>query len=212
MSNTRLNWKVGGEAGYGIMTVGEIFSRAFVRGGYYVVAHTEYPSLIRGGHNTFQVRIDDTLIRAPIRPIDVLVALNAKTVDLHLDEVVPSGIIVHDSKSFKAAQRRNDVTWCDVPLAQLVKDLNLPKVTLNMAAMGASVALIGYDLNVLNDVIRDFFKDKGHEIAEQNTTAAAAGHTYVTQNYPEAYKGGMPPIAKAGRMTLSGNDAICMGA
>ncbi|MGZ4908357.1 MAG: 2-oxoacid:acceptor oxidoreductase subunit alpha, partial [Halobacteriota archaeon] len=86
------------------------------------------------------------------------------------------------------------------------------KVTLNMAAMGASVALIGYDLNVLNDVIRDFFKDKGHEIAEQNTTAAAAGHTYVTQNYPEAYKGGMPPIAKAGRMTLSGNDAICMGA
>ncbi|MGZ4904778.1 MAG: 2-oxoacid:acceptor oxidoreductase subunit alpha, partial [Halobacteriota archaeon] len=171
-----------------------------------------YPSLIRGGHNTFQVRIDDTLIRAPIRPIDVLVALNAKTVDLHLDEVVPGGIIVHDSKSFKAAQRRNDVTWCDVPLAQLVKDLNLPKVTLNMAAMGASVALIGYDLNVLNDVIRDFFKDKGHEIAEQNTTAAAAGHTYVTQNYPEAYKGGMPPIAKAGRMTLSGNDAICMGA
>ncbi len=212
MSNTQLNWKVGGEAGYGIMTVGEILSRAFVRGGYFVVSHTEYPSLIRGGHNTFQVRIDKTLIRAPIRPIDVLVALNAKTVDLHLDEVVPGGIVVHDSKSFKAAQQRDDVTWCDVPLAQLVKDLHLPKVTLNMAAMGASVALIGYELNVLNNVIRDFFKDKEHDIAEQNVTAATAGHTYVTQNYPEVYKGGMPPVGKPGRMTLTGNDAICMGA
>ncbi|MDD1721122.1 MAG: 2-oxoacid:acceptor oxidoreductase subunit alpha [Euryarchaeota archaeon] len=212
MRNTRLNWKVGGEAGYGIMTVGEIFSRAFVRGGYFVVAHTEYPSLIRGGHNTFQVRIDDTLIRAPIRPIDILVALNAKTVDLHLDEVVPGGIVVHDSKSFQAAKRRSDVTWCDVPLAQLVKDLHLPKVTLNMAAMGASVALIGYDLEVLNDVIHDFFEDKGQEIVEQNVTAASAGHAYVAKTYPNVYKGGMPRMAKTDRITLTGNDAICMGA
>ncbi len=159
MSNTRLNWLVGGEAGYGIMTVGEIFSRAFVRGGYYVVAHTEYPSLIRGGHNLFQVRIDNTVIRAPIRPIDMLVALNAETVGLHLDRVVPGGIVVFDSKSFERAQKRGDVTWRDVPLAQLTKDLHLPKVTLNMVAMGASVALIGYDLEVLNGVIRDFFKD-----------------------------------------------------
>ncbi|MGZ4903341.1 MAG: 2-oxoacid:acceptor oxidoreductase subunit alpha [Halobacteriota archaeon] len=212
MSNTRLNWKIGGEAGYGIMTVGEIFSRAFVRGGYFVVAHTEYPSLIRGGHNTFQVRIDDTLIRAPIRPIDVLVALNAQTVDLHLDKLVPGGVVVHDSKSFKAAQGRSDVMWCDVPLAQLVKDLHLPKVTLNMAAMGASVALIGYDLELLNEVIRDFFEDKGQEIVAQNVSAATAGYEYATQAYPDAYKGGMPRIANTDKMTLTGNDAICMGA
>lgn len=212
MSNTRLNWLVGGEAGYGIMTVGEIFSRAFVRGGYYVVAHTEYPSLIRGGHNLFQVRIDDLQIRAPIRPIDMLVALNAETVDLHLDRLVPGGIVIHDSQSFKAAQQRDDVTWCDVPLAQLIKDLKLPKVTLNMASMGASVALIGYDLDVLNGVIRDIFADKSHEIAEQNVTAATAGHTYVTEHYPQLYKGGMPPVRETDRMTLTGNDAICMGA
>src|SRR5665811_1205265 len=66
MNNSRLNWKIGGEAGYGILTVGEIFSKTFVKGGYHVVAHPEYPSLIRGGHNTFQLRIDAQRVRAPI--------------------------------------------------------------------------------------------------------------------------------------------------
>jgi Pyruvate/2-oxoacid:ferredoxin oxidoreductase gamma subunit len=32
MSINRLNWKIGGEAGYGIMTVGEIFSKVFIKG------------------------------------------------------------------------------------------------------------------------------------------------------------------------------------
>ena len=135
MSNSRLNWKIGGEAGYGIMTVGEIFSKAFIKGGYYVVAHTEYPSLIRGGHNTFQVRIDAQRIRAPIQPVDVLVALNAETVELDLNDLVPGGVLstmrraptlhrrvktsydlvpggvlLYDAKSSNVAPTREDIT------------------------------------------------------------------------------------------------------
>src|SRR5659263_280435 len=115
MNNSRLNWKIGGEAGYGILTVGEIFSKTFVKGGYHVVAHPEYPSLIRGGHNTFQLRIDSQRVRAPILPVDVLVALNAETIVMDLNDVVPGGVLLNDAKSFNVAPQRGDVALCDVP-------------------------------------------------------------------------------------------------
>ena len=212
MSNSRLNWKIGGEAGYGIMTVGEIFSKAFIKGGYCVVAHTEYPSLIRGGHNTFQVRIDAQRIRAPIQPVDILVALNAETVELDLNDLVPGGVLLYDAQSSNVAPTREDIILCEVPLLQLVTDLQLPKVAVNVAAMGASVGLIGYELTLLNAAIQDAFGGKGEKIVEQNVSAARAGYDYVTRAYPEPYKGGLAPIQGPRRMTLTGNDAICMGA
>lgn len=183
MSNSQLNWKIGGEAGYGIMTVGEIFSKAFIKGGYYVVAHTEYPSLIRGGHNTFQIRIDARQIRAPIQPVDVLVALNAETIELDLDDLIPGGLLVYDAANSKVAPAREDITRCDVPLTKLMADLHLPKVAINMAAMGASIGLIGYELALLNAAIEDAFGDKGEKIVEQNVGAAKAGYEYVTRTY-----------------------------
>jgi len=212
MSNSRLNWKVGGEAGYGIMTVGEIFSKAFIKGGYYVVAHTEYPSLIRGGHNTFQIRIDAQCIRAPIQPVDILVALNAETIELDLNDLVPGGVLLYDAQSSNVAPTREDITLCDVPLLQLVTDLHLPKVAVNVAAMGASIGLIGYELTLMNAAIQDAFGGKGEKIVEQNVSAAQAGYDYVTRAYPEPYKGGLVPTQGPRRMTLTGNDAICMGA
>ncbi len=212
MNNSRLNWKIGGEAGYGILTVGEIFSKAFVKGGYHVVAHPEYPSLIRGGHNTFQVRIDAQRVRAPIQPVDILVALNAETVELDVNDLVQGGVLLFDGKSFSVTSPREDVTLCDVPLTQLVTDLQLPKVAINVAAMGASVALIGYELSLLNAAINDTFGDKGERIVEQNVIAAKAGYDYVSRAYPEPYKGGLKPLKGPRRMTLTGNDAICMGA
>jgi 2-oxoglutarate/2-oxoacid ferredoxin oxidoreductase subunit alpha len=212
MSNTQLNWKIGGEAGYGILTVGEIFSKTFVKGGYHVVAHPEYPSLIRGGHNTFQLRIDAQRVRAPIQPVDVLVALNAETIELDLNDVIPGGVLLYDAKSFNVEPPRADIVLCDAPLTQLVTDLHLPKVATNVAAMGASVALIGYELTLLNAAINDTFGDKGEKIVEQNVIAAKAGYDYVKRIYPKPYKGGLRPVKGPDRMTLTGNDAICMGA
>jgi 2-oxoglutarate ferredoxin oxidoreductase subunit alpha len=49
-------WKIGGEAGYGILSTGRMFTELMKELGYYVFSITEYPSLIRGGHNTFTVR------------------------------------------------------------------------------------------------------------------------------------------------------------
>ena len=212
MGKNKLNWKIGGKAGYGIMTVGEMFSRMFSRGGYYVHAHVEYPSLIRGGHNTFQIRVDDQPVHAPIEPIDLLVALDKNTADFYINKIVSAGGIIYDADQIKVDEDRDDIIWYHVPMNKLITDLKLPKVTENIISMGASVAVLGYDLNMLNAVLEKQFGEKGEKVLEPNITAALAGYNYIRDNYPEPFKIQLSPIKKADRMTLTGNDAICIGA
>ena len=49
--------KIGGEAGFGIMTTGLLLGKIATRSGYNAFEYAEYPSLIRGGHNVIEVRI-----------------------------------------------------------------------------------------------------------------------------------------------------------
>ncbi|MCA1819132.1 MAG: 2-oxoacid:acceptor oxidoreductase family protein, partial [Halobacteriales archaeon] len=50
---------IGGEAGFGIMSSGELLAKCFTHGGLWVYTNIEYPSLIRGGHNAIHVTASD---------------------------------------------------------------------------------------------------------------------------------------------------------
>jgi len=82
-----MNILIGGEAGQGLVTVGEILARSLVRGGYFIVVTQSYQSRIRGGHNTFSIRVSAEEILAPKEPVDLLVALNDETLALHQKEL-----------------------------------------------------------------------------------------------------------------------------
>ena len=56
MPKSALNWKVTGAAGEGIKSTGLLFSKTCLRFGLFTFDYTDYPSLIRGGHNTYQVK------------------------------------------------------------------------------------------------------------------------------------------------------------
>ncbi|OGV81130.1 MAG: hypothetical protein A3K18_09380 [Lentisphaerae bacterium RIFOXYA12_64_32] len=83
MDPQTLHVVIGGEAGQGLVTVGELLAKGFVRSGYHVLVTQSYMSRIRGGHNSFSIRVGITPVSAPQEPIDVLVALDADTVRLH---------------------------------------------------------------------------------------------------------------------------------
>lgn len=71
-----INWKISGAAGDGIKVSGLIFSKACFKQGLYVHAYTEYPSLIRGGLNTFQVAADINPVLAPGSKFDLEISLD----------------------------------------------------------------------------------------------------------------------------------------
>ena len=102
---SHLNVMVGGEAGQGVQSVGSILAKAFARGGYYVFADQDYESRIRGGHNFFRVRVSDREVLAISKKLDVLVALNKETMDLHHHELKDNGVIIFDKEQARAEAR-----------------------------------------------------------------------------------------------------------
>ncbi len=96
-----INFMVGGEAGQGVQSVGLMLAKAFARGGYHVFADQDYESRIRGGHNFFRVRAKDSVVSAIAEPVDILLALNKESIDLHQKELADKGTIVFDREKIK---------------------------------------------------------------------------------------------------------------
>jgi len=68
---------IGGQAGQGLVTVGTLLSKILVRSGYRIVVNQDYQSRVRGGHNSFAVRVVDDDAFGPSETIDLLVAMDA---------------------------------------------------------------------------------------------------------------------------------------
>src|SRR3989344_8258648 len=75
-----LNWKIAGAAGEGIKVSGLMLQKTAFRTGLFTYGSTEYPSLIRGGHNTFEVIISTKPVQSARTRVDLLVDLKTSTI------------------------------------------------------------------------------------------------------------------------------------
>lgn len=215
MIKNKISWMIGGEAGYGIMAAGTAFAKTCSRGGLHVFINSEYPSLIKGGHNLSLVRVDEEEIFSHLETVDLLVALNQETIDLHLNEIVPGGGIIYDGEQInltKESLKREDLVLFSVPLTKIVRELGVELLLRNTVVVGASIAILDYDFGLLEVAIRDSFGKKKGEIVEQNVKAARMGYDYVKKNICEECGYKLEPRKAPERMLLTGNDAIAMGA
>ena len=83
-----MNILIGGEAGQGLVTIGQVLGKTLVRSGYFIVVTQSYQSRIRGGHNTFAIRVGVDEVSAPEEAVDLLVALDRDTVTLHSKDLL----------------------------------------------------------------------------------------------------------------------------
>ncbi|MDI6721455.1 MAG: 2-oxoacid:acceptor oxidoreductase subunit alpha [Candidatus Aenigmarchaeota archaeon] len=209
----KFSWKIAGEAGDGILNAGMMFARMCVRSGLNVFATAEYPSLIRGGHNHLDVMVDEEPLFSHTKYVDVLVALNKESVEKHAHKISQDGGIIYDGDKtqFDRNDIRDDIKMFPIPLLKIA-DQNGGKIMRNVVAMGATVALIDFDIEIFNHVIRDNFgAKKGEVVANANITAAKAGYDYIKQNF-SGFKYRLSARKKKNVIFLSGNEAIAAGA
>jgi len=210
---TEFSWKIGGEAGYGIMTTGFILGKSFVRAGLFAFDTNEYPSLIRGGHNTYTVRVSSDPIFSHSKSIDILVALTDAAIQKHKKEVRKGGFIIYDEGFVNIDEEIKDVNVLPVPLTQIATEKGGQNIMRNNVALGASFALVDVDPQYLYEMIKDTFKGKkSEEIAQTNINVAKAGYEYVQQKFPNIKKIEIKSNGKQKRMYITGNEAIAIGA
>ncbi|MBI3385361.1 2-oxoacid:acceptor oxidoreductase subunit alpha [Candidatus Gottesmanbacteria bacterium] len=213
MQDLDFTWKIGGEAGFGIMITGTSFAKVCTRSGLNIITNNEYPSLIRGGHNNFTVRAASDKIYSLLTKINLLVALNRQTIDLHKNELAKNAAIIFDPNDYQpqSGDLSENIEPLPLPLLQLARDNGGDIIMRNTVALGASLAYLGIDFKVLEEVLNDQFIHKGPEIVAQNIKMAKVGFDYLANNLKKT------PLkvtrdTKETRLVLSGNEAIGLGA
>ena len=207
-------FKIGGEAGFGIMSAGVTFSKIASRSGYYIFDYAEYPSIIRGGHNVMQTSISSEPIRSQLRHTDLLVALNQETIDLHKDELLEnSGIIFDNEKDMKLEGIPKGVSEFGIPINKIARDIGGSEIMRNTAALGAVMAVLGGKIGHLKDLITEEFSNKKPEIIEKNHLVCQAGYDYALEHYKDKVKNVLKQKPKLpSQIVISGSEAVALGA
>lgn len=210
---TDIQWLIGGEAGYGIMTTGVTMAKIFTRLGLSVFDYVEYPSLIRGGHNAYYVRGADLPIYSQKKTVDILVALNRETIDLHKDELAPDAVIIYDSNSVKVqtGEFGSSQIVIPIPLIDFIKELGVERLMVNTIALGASVPIFYDSHDVLQQIIHDTFKEKGDEIVLLNSKTSEKGFDFVQHNFPQAHQKRLQKKQQTS-LLISGAESVAFGA
>ncbi len=207
--------RIGGPAGFGIKAAGQSLARVFAHSGFHTFDLTEYPSLIKGGHNTIHLRVSESPINSHVLPTDILVCLDHDTVALHSHELTEGAAVIFDPNDLDVAETHLDPDrYCltPVPLTQVVRDAGGPKIMRNVAALGAVLGHMGFPLAPLEESIKAQFAHKAPEIAEQNITVARAGYQYAQEHACSFPHHLTPPSKPDHHMLVDGNEAIGLGA
>lgn len=203
---------IGGEAGQGVGRSGMLLGKALMRAGFYTYGNIDYPSLIRGGHNYYTVRTSHRKVTSILEKPDLVVALNKETVLLHQEEVNSGGGIIYDAKAdFNESEfTRTDIEYYPVPLSEVVDELDGPNIMRNTVALGSVAALIGLDVDCLEEVISETFKGR-EKIIMMNHEAVRKGWEYVIE-FDYGFSCNMEAGERPQRMWLTGNEAVALGA
>ncbi|MFA7382298.1 MAG: 2-oxoacid:acceptor oxidoreductase subunit alpha [Desulfurivibrionaceae bacterium] len=193
---------IGGEAGQGLVTIGQLLSKALVRAGYEVFVSQSYHSRIRGGHNTFAIRLGEGPFFAPRESIDILVALNAETVALHREQLTGQALLIGD-----AAFAPDLPGTIAVPFAELG-----PELLWNTAALALLGNILGLSPEVLYQAVEVMLGKKHPEALAENREIMEKSRAWAASHMPEHDFALTATTLAADRLLLNGNEAIALGA
>ena len=199
---------IGGAAGQGIATPGNILARLFVRRGLHLYAYNAYQSIIRGGHIFLTVRVSDQQVHSHGDRLDLLICLNQDTMNRHRGLMGPGSRVIFNSDTIKAAEAGQGVGLCPMPVKQLTNN-SKNKLAQNTVALGITMSLLGLDFQILEDALTLQFQRKGQAVVDENVGVARSGFEYAGANF-EPFRDALPfgpkPLA-----VWTGNEALAMG-
>ena len=188
---SELNLIITGRAGQGLQVISRTLGRMLVRAGYYVFVSQDVMSRIRGGHNFARVRVSTGPVAADSDKAQVLVALDPALVARHVPDLAEDAVVVTEA----AGDLPEGVNAIPIPLADLAREHGEDPVMANAAAVGATLALVGLDLDGTEEMFESQFASKGKDVVKRNVAAAQAGYRAVVDEQKRCCHHKLPPLA-----------------
>jgi 2-oxoglutarate/2-oxoacid ferredoxin oxidoreductase subunit alpha len=199
---------IGGAAGQGVATPGDIFAKIFSRRGLSLNAYNAYQSIIRGGHTFLTIRTGPQKVTNMGDRIDLLIPLNQDSMDRHLGLLTAGASCIYNADTIKPGSAGDGVQLCPLPVSELA-DITRNKVAQNTLAIGAGLHMMGIGFPALEEVLREQFKKKGDAIVSENVGVARVGYDYAAAHFM-AFPNPIPKTENHYAI-LSGNIAMAMG-
>ncbi len=199
---------IGGAAGQGIATPGNVLARLAIRRGLHLYAYNAYQSIIRGGHIFLTIRVSDQEVYTHGDRLDLLVCLNQDTMNRHLGLMGSDTRVIFNSDTIKPGEASDGARLCPIPITE-VSGGSRNKLVQNTVALGAIAFLLGLEFEALEDALTLQFTRKGQAVVDENVGMARAGFDYARANfepYPNPIPTGPKPLA-----VWTGNEAMAMG-
>jgi len=195
MADREVSVLIGGKAGDGISSAGQIIAHLLARGGYRVHMYFDYPSLIKGGHNFAIIRAAEEEIGAVREQVDFILALNHETINLHRQRLGERGTVIYDTGTVKLAE------GIGIPVKDILAAEEAPPVMGNSAIIGAFIRAAGLNWDTSTDVLRKFMPKE----AEKNLRVARRAYEASEERRQ------VPGTGKPVFPVLTGNEAISIG-
>ena len=199
---------IGGAAGQGVATPGDIFAKLFARRGLHLNAYNAYQSIIRGGHTFLTIRAGIEEVRCFGDRIDLLIPLNQDSMDRHLRLMQSGSTLIYNADTIRPGATSEDIQFCPLPVTRLSKG-SRSKVEQNTLALAASLKLMGVDFEPLAEILTEQFMRKGASVLTENLDIARIGYDYAAANF-QPFANPLPTCGKQ-YAVLSGNTALAMG-
>ena len=199
---------IGGAAGQGVATPGNIFARIFARRGLHLNAYNAYQSIIRGGHTFLTIRTGPERINSFGDTIDLLIPLNQDTMDRHLRLLGAGAAVVYNGDTVNPGVPPDGVQLCALPVTELTHN-SRNKVEQNTLAVGAGLSMMGIGFQALADVLTHQFRKKGDAVVAENIEVARRAYDYATSHF-QPFARPLPMIDNPNAV-LTGNMALAMG-
>ncbi len=202
--------RVGGEAGEGTITLGDLFTRIAARVGLEVYTFRTYPSEIKGGQVLVQVRLGVERVLSEGDEADVMVVMNEQGWTDNREDLRLQGVLIYDPAVLEHPNTRGRDSY-EIPAGEIAKSFDWLRGK-NLVMVGALTWLFRLGLDAARDVVRERM-GRHADVLPQNLRALEEGYTYAREHYPDTFPYTLSlPETPEERLLLSGAEALALGA
>lgn len=208
--------KIGTVNGTGSASANGLLLQALFRMGIPVSGKNIFPSNIQGLPTWYEIRVSGDGYAARSPEVDISVAMNPESYARDIAEVRQGGWVVYDdTRPLDPKLMREDINFVGVPLARMcVENFDGARTRIlmkNIAYVGALVALLDIDIEVVRGMLLEKFRAKQH-LMDANHKAVALGRDAVRERHACPLPTRVERLsATEGHVMVTGNAAAALG-
>jgi 2-oxoglutarate/2-oxoacid ferredoxin oxidoreductase subunit alpha len=214
----RISIKIVGASGQGINSIGAVVAKGLKRSGYCAFGYREYPSLIKGGHASYQLDISNERVRSTETKVNVLVALNHHGLELNMEELKEGGIVLHMTPGWQFPERHQkliierSLRVIYFPIDEVLARLGAKPILSNVLLTAFLWSMFDQDVETLRSLVGEKFAKK-RDLLELNMRCIDEGYSFVDPEHGKLSVALPAPNKEfSNHLLVTGSQAMGLGA